>query len=426
MLDILNGTSQFINWLTTKKRDASGIDMDTLTTVKSIQHIIIQNGDIGLCELSNKFDKTSFTPNDLKVQPSAINAAKQAVAPSLIESLKIAAKNISEFHMHQIPTPWTATPSDGVEYGIQYTPLDDVGLYVPGGRAAYPSSVLMTGIPAKIAGCKRLVMVSPAINGKIPESVLVAADIVGITEIYSIGGAQAIFALAHGTESIPSVDKIVGPGNKYVTAAKQLVYGLVDIDKPAGPSEVCVYIDTINYVPYAAAELLAQLEHDPDASAVAIATTTDIAIAINEALAIQRPKLNRQHILDESIHHAVIVVDPNGIECCNTAASEHLVILSDNATAIRKQVTHAGSIFCGPYTPVTLGDYIAGPNHVLPTQRAARFSSPLGVMDFMKYSSHLSYSKSALSAVADDVNTLTTAEGFDAHNAAVTVRLNHE
>ena len=309
---------------------------------------------------------------------------------------------------------------------MQYRPLDAVGLYVPGGRAAYPSTVLMTAIPAKIAGTKRRVMVSPPTGGRIPPSVLVAAQIAGINEIYQIGGAQSIFALAYGTQSILAVDKIVGPGNRFVTAAKQMVYGVVDIDKPAGPSEVCVFIDDINYAPFAAAEMWAQLEHDPDASAICICSSNAIAEAVNNDAKKQHRSLKRQAILAESQSNAIITVLDSKTEqlsAINYCASEHLVLLSNSADEYRQEVNHAGSIFSGPYTPVTLGDYYAGPNHVLPTARSARFASPLGVMDYMKYSSYLSYTKTKLESVQTDINELTEAEGFDAHNQAVKVRL---
>ena len=284
----------------------------------------------------------------------------------------------------------------------------------------------MTAIPAKIAGCERLVMTSPPTGGDIPAAVLVAADIAGVTEVYRVGGAQAVFALAHGTESIQAVDKVVGPGNKYVTAAKQMVYGVVDIDKPAGPSEVCVAIDDMEYAAYAAAECFAQLEHDPDSSAIVIATSGDIAAAINEHVNQQFDSLNRQAIINESKRNAVIVVvdsEAEVLQSINQAASEHLVLLLEQSESYRKKVRHAGSIFCGPYSPVTLGDYYAGLNHVLPTARSARFASPLGVMDFMKYSSYLEYTKASLESSQQEIKILTESEGFDAHYRAVSIRL---
>ena len=284
----------------------------------------------------------------------------------------------------------------------------------------------MTAIPAVIAGCKRIVMVSPPTGGQIPPIVLVAADIAGVTDIIQVGGAQAVFGLAYGTSLISPVDKIVGPGNRYVTAAKQMVYGVVDIDKPAGPSEVCVVVDQSNYTAYAAAEMWAQLEHDPDASAICIVKDDALIPEIQKHATDQLNHLNRQEILAESKQNGVIVTVNNQDELITTinhCASEHLVLISDQPADIRKQVNHAGSIFCGPYTPVTLGDYYAGPNHVLPTARSARFASPLGVMDFVKYSSYLEYTHSELESVAKDIDALTTVEGFDGHNQAVKVRL---
>jgi histidinol dehydrogenase len=426
MFKFVTGCDDLKQWINGSNLRSSSIDMTTYEIVNGIKSLVENDGDKGLTKLTKKFDQVSLTPNELRVSESAIQAAYQAVDPAYIESLKKAAKNIEDYHLNQRPKNWEKSSPDQT-YGVQFSALDSVGLYVPGGRAAYPSSVLMTAIPAKIANCPRIVMVSPPTGGQIPASVLVAADLSGVNEIYQIGGAQAVFALAYGTESISPVDKIVGPGNKFVTAAKQLVYGVVDIDKPAGPSEVCVYVDELRYAPYAASEMLAQLEHDPDAAAICIATSGDIADAVNMAAAKQVQSLTRRAIIDESKQNAVIAfIDTHdeALAAINDCASEHLVLVSDAANELRPHVKHAGSIFCGPYTPVALGDYYAGPNHVLPTARSARFASPLGVMDYMKYSSYLSYSDVALKEATMDLQNLTTAEGFDAHFNSVQVRIN--
>lgn len=425
MFNIVPGVDSLKNWMNDHELNSSSIDMDTFNTVADIKALMDQKGDTALCELTLKFDQVALTPSDLRVSSEAIKAAYKEVDDEYVSALKNAAKNIEEYHLNQRPKGWEQSNQDR-SYGVQYTPLDAVGLYVPGGRAAYPSSVLMTAIPAKIAQCDRIVMVSPPSGGKIPASVLVAADLAGVTEIYQVGGAQAVFALAYGTDTITAVDKIVGPGNRFVTAAKQMVYGVVDIDKPAGPSEVCVYVDQVTYASYAASEMLAQLEHDPDASAICLVPSEDIAEAVNSEASAQFQQLKRQSIISESKNNAVVVVLKNQTEtipAMNHCASEHLVLVSDEADAYRKQVKHAGSIFCGPYSPVALGDYYAGPNHVLPTSRSARFASPLGVMDFMKYSSYLTYSKSALKAAEADLHSLTNAEGFDAHFQSVRVRV---
>jgi histidinol dehydrogenase len=424
MFNEIVGKSKLVEWMSANHLAVSAIDEETFLNVSTIKDSVLANGDQAICDLTQQFDGVDITPDVLSISAEQIASAYERTPKHCVTALTNAAKNIRQYHLNQVPKNWEDQTNDRT-YGVQYTPLDAVGLYVPGGRAAYPSSVLMTAIPAVIAGAKRIVMVSPPTGGQIPDSVLVAADISGVTEIYQVGGAQAVFALAYGTSTIDAVDKIVGPGNKFVTAAKQMVYGVVDIDKPAGPSEVCVYVDNSDYAAYAAAEMWAQLEHDPDASAICITNSNECAAAVKSAAKEQLAGLNRQSILNESQANGVIVVvsdRQDALDCINYVASEHLVLLCQNASNLRADVKHAGSIFCGPYSPVTLGDYYAGPNHVLPTARSARFASPLGVMDFMKYSSYLEVSKSELARMAEDIDILTTMEGFDGHNQAVKVR----
>ncbi len=405
--------------------DKQGQSLDEKLT--SIRNAIIKDGDAAVLDCTKQFDKVEDPSFILKVTKEEVAAAYEAVSKEVVSALQRAHDRIRAFHKHQVPENWTQSPTDGVEYGNRFTAIEKVGLYVPGGRAAYPSSVLMNAIPAKLAGVSRPVLVSPPnMEGKLAPSVLVAADICGIDELYKVGGAQAIFALAHGTESIPKVDKIVGPGNIFVTKAKQMVYGLVDIDKPAGPSEVLVYCDQLDYARFAAAELLAQLEHDPLASAVVISCDETILTAVNQAVQMQLPALSRQSILSQSIQNGRLFLAKNeadAIACIDQIASEHLVLMTDNAKDLSEKITNAGAIFAGPYTPVALGDYCAGPNHVLPTAGAARFASPLGVSDFMKYSSYLSYSKDALSDIYTDLKLLTDLEGLDAHGRAGKERL---
>ena len=426
MFNIIKGKDELINWMEKHQLSTSSIDLNTFTIVNKIKEQIINGKDNALKELTKQFDNVEI--DDFRVSNESIQKAYLSVDDKYIKALKKAASNIYEYHQNQVPIGWEDRNVDRT-YGLQYSALEAVGLYVPGGRAAYPSSVLMTAIPAKIAGCERLVITSPPTGGDIPASVLVAADIAGVNEIYRVGGAQAIFALAYGSQSIEAVDKIVGPGNKFVTAAKQMVYGVVDIDKPAGPSEVCVAIDNINDSKNAAAECFAQLEHDPDSSAIVITTSQDIADEINNNAGTQVKKLKRQDIINQSKKNSIIVVidkESDFIPAINQAASEHLVLLSKQANEYRKKIRHAGSIFCGSFSPVTLGDYYAGPNHVLPTARSARFASPLGVMDFMKYSSYLEYSEQALKESKSDLYELTMAEGFDAHYQSVEIRCEND
>jgi histidinol dehydrogenase len=345
-----------------------------------------------------------------------------------MDALKLAHHNITEYHAWQKPNGWERAPQPGTRYGIRYSAIDSVGLYVPGGRAVYPSSVLMNAIPAKLAGVDRIVIATPPQpDGSIPPQILAACSLCGVSSILKSGGAQAIFALAYGTQTTKSVDKIVGPGNKFVDGAKRSVYGVVDIDKPAGPSEVLVYITDPSYAEFAAAELLAQLEHDPDAKAFALTLSDECASAIQTEFISLAARCKRQDIISKSAQNSKIVKcdsESQVIETINIIASEHLVLMVDHANTILSKIRHAGSIFLGPYTPVALGDYIAGPNHVLPTGAAARFSSPLGVMDFMKYSGYCEYSKEALAAIQVPIRELTTMEGFDAHQLSVDVRLN--
>lgn len=390
---------------------------------------IILNKDNAVIEYLTKFDAINPDTFSLICTTEEIDAAASKVDAQTIRSMKNAYRNIATFHQKQLPDNWSHSPQIGVEYGCQFSAIERVALYVPGGRAVYPSTVLMNAVPAKLAGVKETIVVTPPRpDGSIDPSILVACQICGVNTIIKAGGAQVIFALAYGTESIPKVDKIVGPGNAYVTAAKQMVYGKVDIDKPAGPSEVLVYIEDEKYAVYAASELLAQLEHDPDAKAIAISSSEKCLEKINLEVARQLPLLKRQSILNQSMKNVVLILSNDtdeAIELINAHASEHLVLLVDEYKPLLERIKNGSSIFCGPYTPVTLGDYYAGPNHVLPTDRAARFASPLGVMDFMKYSSFLAYTQSALKDAAPDLEKLTELEGFDGHYNAVSQRIKH-
>jgi histidinol dehydrogenase len=395
--------------------------------LSEMQKSIIKKGDVAVKQYTKKFDGVIAKNFAINVTSKEIQNAYEQVPKQYIKAVLTAKKNIEDFHKHQLPKNWFKELKNEVRYGMQYNPLAVVGLYVPGGKAPYPSTVLMNAIPATLAGVKQQILTTPPQpDGTVAPQILVAADLCGITQIYKVGGAQAIFALAYGTKTIPKVDKIVGPGNIYVTLAKQLVYGMVDIDKPAGPSEALVYIQDHKYVAYAAAELLSQLEHDPKAMAIAISEKRNILEAIQIELKKQFNNCRRQSIIKKAMHNSVLFLTNNvtaSIEAINACASEHVVLLVDNFEKIYKKIKHAGALFLGPYTPVALGDYFAGPNHVLPTAGAARFASPLGVLDFMKYTDLLFYPKDQLFKAQNHLKVLTEMEGFDAHYNAVAKRL---
>ena len=407
-------------------QNQSGTNPDILKTLTDMREDIQKNGNKAVEAYTQKFDGVS---SPLKaITKEEIKAAYAHVPKDFIQAVDKAITNIRDFHTHQLPKNWTITQEEnGITYGTRFHPLDRVCLYAPGGQTPYFSTVIMNAIPAAIAGVSEKVLVTPPQkDGKIAPQILVTADKCGVDEIYAVGGAQAIFACAEGTETIKKVDKIVGPGNIYVDLAKQMVYGKVDIDKPAGPSDVLVYIEDTTYANSAAAELLAQLEHDPLAIAMAVSPSKACLLAIREAIAEQLPTLSRKAIIEQSLKNSALIEVKSreeGINATNAIAPEHLVILLDDYQPLLDSVKHAGSIFCGPHTPVALGDYYAGPNHVLPTSGAAKFASPLTVMDFFKCSNFLNYSEKALSKCQDDLKALTAMEGFDAHFAASQARL---
>ena len=396
--------------------------------VTSIFDDVKQNKDDAVIKYTKKYDAPDMSDSfKLIVSEAEIKEAYSRVSDSFRKALDIAIENITEFHSYQLPTSWMKESSKGYYFGMQYQPLDIAGLYVPGGKALYPSSVCMNAIPAKIAGVANLVMTTPPLkDGSIAPELLVAAQECGVDNIVKAGGAQAIFALALGTKSITKVDKIVGPGNAYVDCAKQMVYGLVDIDKPAGPSEVLVYVEDVKYAHYAAAELLTQCEHDPDANGAVISNSKTVLEAVQVELEKQFNLLDRKEILTQSLKNSSLFFvssREDAIDAINEIATEHLSLLIDDVDPFLPKIKHAGAIFCGPYTPVTMGDYIAGPNHVLPTARAARFSSALSVMDFMKFSSVLNCDKDTLKTFSSHIKTLTSIEKLDGHNKAVEIRL---
>ena len=384
-----------------------------------------KNGDKALFEYCEKFDKAVLS--DLLVSQAEIDEAVNAVDPKFLEILEKAAANIRRFHEKQVRNSFILNDRPGIVMGQKIIPVDRAGLYVPGGTAAYPSTVLMDSIPAKIAGVREVVMVTPPNSeGKINPVILAAAKIAGINKIFKVGGAQAIAALAYGTESIPKVDKIVGPGNAFVAEAKKQVFGRVSIDMIAGPSEILIIADGASNPRHVAADLLSQAEHDKLASAVLVTDSYELAQKVQSELEIQIPQLERSEIARASIDQngKIIVSDDlrQAIDIANEIAPEHLELCVDNPFDYLDSIRHAGSIFMGRNCPEALGDYFAGPNHTLPTSGTAKFSSPLGVDDFIKKVQYTYYTKDALAEVAGDVAAFAQAEGLTAHARSATIR----
>ncbi len=383
------------------------------------------NGDKAVLEYNLKFDKAELST--LLVSQTEIDEAFETVEPEFLSILRQAAENIRHFHSKQVRNSFVIADKPGIVLGQKVTPIEKVGVYVPGGTAAYPSTVLMDTIPAKIAGCETIVMVTPpGADGKINPVILAAAKIAGVDMIFKVGGAQAVAALAYGTESIPKVDKIVGPGNAFVAEAKKQVFGLVSIDMIAGPSEILVIADGKSDPAHVAADLLSQAEHDRLASAVLVTDSAELAEAVSAELEKQIPMLPRAEIARASIdNNGKIIVAENlmqGIEISNEIAPEHLELMVDDPFAYLDAVKHAGSIFMGRNCPEALGDYFAGPNHTLPTSGTARFSSPLSVDDFVKKSQFTYYTSDALNAVADSINYFANKEGLQAHGKSAMIR----
>ncbi len=393
--------------------------------VTDIINNVKENGDAALFEYCKKFDKAELAA--LQVTEAEIEEAMTLVDDRFIEILKKAAANIRKFHEKQVRNSFIINDEDGIIMGQKVIPVDRAGLYVPGGTAAYPSTVLMDSIPAKIAGCKEVVIVTPPnAQGKINPVILAAARIAGVDKIFKVGGAQAIAALAYGTESIPKVDKIVGPGNAFVAEAKKQVFGQVSIDMIAGPSEILIIADGKTNPKHAAADLLSQAEHDKLASAVLVTDSLELAKAVSAELEIQIPQLSRSEIARESIDNngKIIVADnlDEVIEISNELAPEHLELSVEQPFDYLDKIRHAGSIFMGRYTPEALGDYFAGPNHTLPTGGTAKFSSPLSVDDFVKKTQYTYYTREALQKVAKDVGYFAEMEGLTAHAKSATIR----
>ena len=407
-----------------------------LTSTKNVENIvseIIQNvidrKDAALFEYCEKFDHATLS--SLEVSQEEIEEAVGAVEPKFLEILTQAAENIHAFHARQVRNSFLINEKDGVVIGQKIIPIEKVGLYVPGGTAAYPSSVLMNSIPAKIAGCKEIVMVTPpSKNGKVNPVILAAAKIAGVNRIFKVGGAQAVAALAYGTETIPAVDKIVGPGNAFVAEAKKQVFGKVAIDMIAGPSEILVIADGSCNPVYVAADLLSQAEHDKMASAVLVTDSEELAQGVCKELERQIPLLAREEIARASIDNngKIIITDSiaQAVEVANSIAPEHLELCVDDPFRYLDRIHHAGSIFMGKYCPEALGDYFAGPNHTLPTSGTARFSSPLSVDDFVKKTQFTYYTEDALRKVSKEIEYFANKEGLGAHAKSAVVRFEND
>ena len=400
---------------------------DVTETVIKIINDVRLNGDEALIALTKKFDSIDLMETGFQVTQNEINIAKSEVSEGELAALKLAADRIELFHAKQKPQDISYVDEQGVGLGLRWNALTSVGLYVPGGKASYPSSVLMNAIPAKVAGVRRRVMTVPSLNGSLNPLVLAAADLAGVTEIYRIGGAQAVAALAYGTGSIAPVDKIVGPGNAYVATAKKIVYGQVGIDSIAGPSEIVIVADKENNPEWVAYDLLAQAEHDTAAQSILITDDKDFSDQVILAVDSILNSLPRAEIARKSWdkHGAVIILESldDAPRLIDTLAPEHLELAIDDPAKLVDRISHAGAIFLGRYTPEAAGDYVAGPNHVLPTNRSARFSSGLSVFDFLKRTTLVDCNKKSLELIGPAAITLANAEGLDAHAKSIAIRI---
>lgn len=403
------------------------LDADLANAVGAIINEVRVRGDEALIEYSALFDGCVMQPSELRIDEEELRRIASGAEANVLEALREAIGNVRRFHEHERLESWEIKTANGVRMGQRITPIERVGLYVPGGTASYPSSVVMNVVPAQVAGVPRIVVVTPP--RALRESPTVAAALVelGVLEVYAVGGAQAIAALAYGTETVPRVDKITGPGNRYVAAAKKLVFGAVGIDSIAGPSEVVIIADQTARAEFVAADLLAQAEHDEDAAALLLTNSKQLARDVAAEVSRQMESLPRRAIIQKSLatHGAICVVADLNEACAivNSLAPEHLEIVTRDDEAVARGILHAGAIFFGSYTPEVVGDYFAGPNHVLPTAGAARFSSALGVNDFVKRTTMLRYTREELSRSAQKIAALAEAEGLDAHARSARIRL---
>lgn len=413
----------FNRLLATRAMDTSVVKQPVSDIIENVK----KNGDTALCDYTKRFDRLELTPQQLRITDEEIQAACKKISSELMSSLDVAAKRIKSFHEKQLPPNLRYEDESGFELGYRWLPMDSAGLYVPGGTAAYPSSVLMNAIPAKVAGVKRLAMCVPTPDGQLNPLVLAAAHKAGITEIYRIGGAQAVAALAYGTQTIAPVDYIVGPGNAYVAEAKRQVYGLVGIDSVAGPSEVVVIADKNNNPTHIALDLLAQSEHDKMAQSIFITNDKDFADQVIQAVNEQLCVLARKEIAQTSWdHHGAVIVVQSWDEAAilvNQIAPEHLELMVEEPNNLFENVRHAGAIFIGKWCPEAIGDYVGGPNHVLPTSGTARFSSGLSIFDFMKRTTFLKSNEKGIQNVGPAAVAIANTEGLTAHALSISQRL---
>jgi len=403
-----------------------GLNNDILTRTDAILREVRERGDAALIEFTARFDGVQLTPETLRVDRQTIEELAAQVDGELIAAMREAIANIRHYHEHQLSRDWEITRENGVRLGQRVRPLEIAGLYVPGGSAAYPSTVMMNAVPAQVAGVERIVVVTPPAQFR--QNPVIAATLkeLNLFEVYTIGGAQAVAAMAYGTETIPRVDKVVGPGNQYVAAAKKLVYGAVDIDSIAGPSEIVVIADDTARADFVAADLLSQAEHSEDAAAILITPSDGFAEAVREEIVKQTATLSRRQIVEQSLADfgALIVVESLDAACAvaDQIAPEHVELITEDSEATAAKINHAGAIFIGAYSPEPVGDYFAGTNHVLPTGGTARFSSALGVYDFQKRTSVIRYTREELMRTAASIERLALAEGFEAHARSATIR----
>jgi histidinol dehydrogenase len=400
---------------------------EVASAVREVVERVRKEGDPAVLEYTEKFDKVKLTLKDIRVSPEEIQSAYDNVEARKVDALKLAAQNIRAFHEKQKISSWVNQEADGVILGQLARPIRSAGIYVPGGKACYPSSVLMNTIPAKVAGVEQLVMCSPVPGGNLNPYILVAADIAGISEIYKIGGAQAVAAMAYGTATVPKVDKIVGPGNIYVATAKRYVFGQVDIDMIAGPSEILIIADESADPVFVASDLLSQAEHDELASSLLVTTSRSLAEKVDAEVERQLANLARKEIARKAIDRfgAIVIVENlrDAADVSNSIAPEHLELAVEKPFELLGSIRNAGAIFLGHYTPESVGDYVAGPNHVLPTGGTARFFSPLSTDSFMKKSSLLFYTREGLDKVGEAVMQIADVEGLEAHGNTIRVRM---
>lgn len=417
-----NFDAAFGKFLSARRQSSANVR----AAVEKIVRGVARNGDKALFAYTRKFDGFAATAKNIRVTEKETSAAKRKCPAPLIKALLAAAARIRAYSENQLPEDFEYTDEAGVMLGSRWTPIDSAGLYVPGGLAAYPSSVLMNAVVAKTAGVKKLVMCVPAPKGKLSPAVLAAASIAGVDEIYKLGGAQAIAALAHGTKTVPAVDKIVGPGNAWVAEAKRQVFGKVGIDMIAGPSEICVIADNKNNPRWIAADLLSQAEHDEMAQSVLITDDAKFAAAVEKETAAILTRLPRRAIAQKSwLKYGAVILVRDWQEACdvtNELAPEHLELAVEKPEALAESIRHAGAIFLGRFTPEAVGDYVAGPSHVLPTSGTARFSSGLSVFDFMKRTSIVGCTKDAFRKISGDAETLAESEGLAAHALSIAIR----